>query len=619
MRVHLPTWLIPDRWLAGGGLLVLLLCAAMVLNYANTRRQQEDARAVAHSHDVIDAIDIARTSVRTLQSVERRMLLGNGVPDTRRYVAAAEDAQQAVRHLRELLRDDEAPQERMGLIAQGLQEVLDDQSTVLLGRKEGGIEAAREHVLSGEGDELVDSLNGQFRSLELLERVLLEQRAASFERAYRTALVTGLITGLASILLVAGFAALLRRHLATTAADAKSLRELSEELREADRRKDRFLATLAHELRNPLAPVRTAAAILDTPQLDATRLGWCRNVIKRQVAHMAALLEDLLDVARITQGKLHLRMEPAALAAIVDVAVEAARPVIERKHHALRVSLPPHPVTIEVDSVRLSQVLTNLLTNAAKYTDAHGRIDLEAQVEGPMLRLRVRDTGIGIEPEMRDRIFHMFAQVGPQDQRAEGGLGVGLALARGVVNLHGGDLAVHSAGAGMGSEFTIELPGVVLEPGCAAETEKPGVVPGPGAQAGVRVLVADDNRDAADGLGMVLQMQGHTVQVVHSGREALDAAKSFHPDVVLLDLGMPDLDGLAVARALRESPEGRRVVLVAVTGWGRAEDRQRSIAAGFDAHLTKPVDPETLQALLSSPLAELKHARSRISELTHEE
>jgi len=366
-------------------------------------------------------------------------------------------------------------------------------------------------------------------------------------------------------------------------------------LRDADRRKDVFLATLAHELRNPLAPIRNAAQILGSAKVEPDQLQWAQAVIQRQVKHMALLLDDLLDIARITQGKLELKRQHVTLNSVIDMAVEAARPLLDSKNHQFTVTLPSEVVTLDADPMRLSQVVSNLLTNAAKYTDAGGHIGLSGRMEAGFLHLSIKDDGIGIPIEALTGIFEMFAQVEATAARSEGGLGIGLALVHGLTALHGGTVEAHSKGPGHGSEFVLKLPVVAAQAFATANGGLPVHAP-----VGRRVLVADDNHDAADSLAMILEMSGHEVRVVHDGRSALSVAHSFQPDVVLLDIGMPQLSGYEVARALRKQPWGNRLTLIALTGWGQDGDRQQAVDAGFDRHLTKPVDLDALDRLLSN-------------------
>lgn len=376
--------------------------------------------------------------------------------------------------------------------------------------------------------------------------------------------------------------------------DLTDLLAATDALKESDRRKDVFLATLSHELRNPLSPIRTAAQVLGSPRATAEEVAWVRQVIQRQVKQIARLLDDLLDVSRITQGKLTLRPEWTPLAAVVETAVDTVRPAMERKQHHLTVSLQPEDLFVHADPVRLAQVVGNLLTNAAKYTDTGGRIDLVARQTSQGLEIVVRDNGVGLAADDLPSLFVMFGQVAGESSRAEGGMGIGLALAQGLVELHGGRIEAHSPGRGQGSVFTVLLPASVLSPPLAT-----AVQPAAPAPPSHRVLVVDDNRDSADAVAVLLQLEGHETQVAYTGCEALRLAEAFSPDVVLLDIGLPDLLGYDVAVRLRAQPWARRVVLVAMTGYGQDDDRQKATQAGFDHHLTKPADPERLLALLA--------------------
>ena len=372
-------------------------------------------------------------------------------------------------------------------------------------------------------------------------------------------------------------------------------------LKEADRRKDEFLATLAHELRNPLAPIRQAAMLSREPQASAEQKAWAHEVIDRQVRHMALLLDDLLDVSRITRGVLVLRKQLTGLKAVIDAGVETAWPLIEARRHRFELSLPPVDPRIEVDALRLSQVVANLLTNAAKYTDPGGRIGLTATIgpggdgDGRELCIEVVDNGVGIAPEALRSVFTMFTQLRPAGDRPGGGLGIGLALTKGLVELHGGRIEVHSQPGEPGSRFTVRLP--------VGAAEAPATVDGPAAQAGaprgLRVLIADDNRDAAQSLSWLLQLQGHDTRLAFDGDEALAAYDAFAPDVCLLDIGMPRRTGNQVAQQIRSRDGGERPLLVAITGWGQAHDRADAREAGFDDHLTKPVDVERLNQLIA--------------------
>ena len=368
-------------------------------------------------------------------------------------------------------------------------------------------------------------------------------------------------------------------------------------LRETDRRKDEFLATLAHELRNPLAPIRQAVVIAQSPGATDAQKRWSHDVINRQVHNMALLLDDLLDISRITRGTLALRTRTTDLASIVAAAVETARPLIDAKRHAFSMQLPVERIELAADPMRLAQVLSNLLTNAAKYTDPDGRIGLTASCDAGVITISVTDTGIGISPDAMDKLFGMFSQVRSSKDRSEGGLGIGLALAKALVELHGGTIEAQSPGTERGSEFIIRLPVRTQQTGQA----EPSTRPGPERALRRRVLIADDNRDAAESLAMLLQMEGHEVTVVHDGREAVTAFEKMRPDAALLDIGMPGLNGYEIARIIRRAPHGRDITLVAVTGWGQENDKAQATEAGFNHHFTKPVEPDAITALLARP------------------
>jgi signal transduction histidine kinase/ActR/RegA family two-component response regulator len=368
-------------------------------------------------------------------------------------------------------------------------------------------------------------------------------------------------------------------------------------LRQADQRKDEFLATLAHELRNPLAPIRHAVKLLESNGVEEQARQWARQVIARQVQRMALLLDDLLEVSRITRGRLELKVATVDLESLVEAAVETAKPLIDSKQHQLQIELPPHRVMLAVDPLRVSQALSNLLTNAAKYTDPRGEIQLAIAVSRQGVRLAVRDTGIGFESGALPGMFEMFSQIDSAIARSEGGLGIGLALVKGLIALHGGYVEGSSAGPGKGSEFAIYLPQSVIVPG-AAESAAPPPRLRQGKDIAIKILVADDNRDAADSLALLLEMSGHEVAVAHSGEEALRIARQQLPHAMILDIGMPDITGYDVARRIRAEAWGGELLLIAATGWGQKEDRDLASAAGFDRHMTKPVDPEAIEALL---------------------
>jgi signal transduction histidine kinase/CheY-like chemotaxis protein len=367
-------------------------------------------------------------------------------------------------------------------------------------------------------------------------------------------------------------------------------------LKETDRRKDEFLAILAHELRNPLAPIRNSVQILRAKGPPVSELKWATEVIERQVQQMTRLVDDLLDVSRISRGKIELRKERVELTKVVSNAVEGSRPLIEKWNHELTVTIPPRPIYLEADPIRLAQVVLNLLNNAAKYTEPGGRIWLTAEREAEQVVLRVKDTGIGIPPEMLPRIFEIFTQVDRSLERSQGGLGIGLTLVQNLVEMHGGTIEARSDGPGTGSEFIVRLPAAALANESEARTTTD--VSKAAAPAKRRILVVDDNRDSADSLAMVLRLMGNEVHTAHDGLEAVGSAAVFRPEVVLLDIGLPKLNGYEAGRRIRQQ-QGGAVMLIAMTGWGQEEDRRRSKEAGFDHHITKPLEFDALQRLLA--------------------
>lgn len=381
-------------------------------------------------------------------------------------------------------------------------------------------------------------------------------------------------------------------------------------LQDADRKKDEFLATLAHELRNPLAPIRNAVKILQAKGPPTPELVWARGVIDRQLQLMSRLLEDLLDVSRISRNSLQLRKERVELAAAVEAAVETSRPVIDAGHHQLTVDLPTEPVWLEADLVRLAEVFANLLNNAAKYTEEGGRIYLAAERCGSEVVVSVKDNGIGISADMLPRVFEIFSQSKRALERSQGGLGIGLSLVKGLVELHGGSIECRSDGAGKGSEFIVRLPTASEVPTrvkAGAREDDGQNSAGKETVFKRRVLIVDDNRDSADSLSMLLKLSGHQVKTGYDGEQALQVAEAMRPEVMLLDIGMPKLNGYEVCRRIREEAWGKDVFLIALTGWGQDEDRRRTDEAGFNEHMVKPVDPAQLVKLLAA----LPHQEAR--------
>jgi two-component system CheB/CheR fusion protein len=372
------------------------------------------------------------------------------------------------------------------------------------------------------------------------------------------------------------------------------------ELAEADRNKNEFLAMLAHELRNPLAPLSNALQILRMSEADSSAAERAREMMERQLHHLVRLVDDLLDMSRIMSGKIGLRKEKVEAASVITRAIETIQPLVESQGHQLHVALPAKPVWLHGDLVRLAQVIGNLLHNSAKYMERGGQIWLSSEKEGDTLVVRVRDAGIGIDPDVLPCIFDLFTQANHSASRAQGGLGIGLTLVRRLVEMHSGSVSAFSEGLGKGSEFVVRLPVVSgAAPAHEALTKANGATPSPPVP-GHRVLVVDDNRDAADSLAVLLRILGQDVQVAHDGPAALEAARRQRPDVVFLDIGMPGMDGYDVARGLRRQPGLERVKLIALTGWGQEEDRQRSQEAGIEHHLVKPAELEILKAILAT-------------------
>ncbi|MGZ5179167.1 MAG: ATP-binding protein [Ramlibacter sp.] len=387
-----------------------------------------------------------------------------------------------------------------------------------------------------------------------------------------------------------------------TCIDIQERKNAEHALRIADRRKDEFMGVLAHELRNPLAPIRNAVHVLKVCREDDRRADWARGIIERQVEQMARLLDDLLDLTRIGRGKLEVRRERFDLREALDRAMETSRPQLDAHGHHFETTVAARPLVVEGDCPRLAQVFANLLNNAAKYTDRGGRVSLSAQAEHGQAVVRIRDNGMGIDPSMLPNLFRLYAQAVPARERDQAGLGIGLALVRGLVSMHGGSVEASSEGPGQGSEFRVRLPLLVDED--VQPTPRPAARVGD-AQ-GLRVLVADDNHDAAETLSVLLQMLGHDVRVAGDGLEAVEVAQSFRPAVALLDIGMPRLDGYGAARRIRELLPS--TILVAMTGWCRKEDLRRAADAGFDHHLVKPTDPDQVIRLLATASRQVEAA-----------
>lgn len=431
---------------------------------------------------------------------------------------------------------------------------------------------------------------------EALARVRDGQRVAPFETS-RVSMAGGLLDislTLSPVRDEAGYII----GASSIARDIRRRKELEQSLRDSDRRKDEFLAVLAHELRNPLAPIRNGVAALRLALKDEPAFGRIGDIIERQVRQMARLLDDLLDVSRITHGKLELRKEVVKLDDVLDLALETSTPLLDAAGQAPSVRLPEQTVVLVADPTRLAQVFSNLISNASKYSQAGAPIRIVARREGADVVVSVADDGIGIAPDALPELFEMFSQAAGARARTQGGIGVGLSLVKGLVNLHAGTVTVTSEGIGRGSTFEVRLPTAQQlrqpEPTSKASEVPPAV--------GRRVLITDDNKDGADSLAMVVRALGCEVQTTYSGASALQVAEAFHPDVVFMDLGMPEMDGVETARRIRSLPAGKDAVIIALTGWGQERDRQLTTEAGFDAHLVKPIDPAAMRDVLGGVL-----------------
>ena len=478
-------------------------------------------------------------------------------------------------------------------------------------------EESRVTFLNPVAESMTGWTDGEARGLplETVFHILNEETRKPAENPASRALREGQVVGLANhTVLVArdgsersidDSAAPIRNEKGTVAGVVLVFRDISDRirsekaLREADRLKDEYLAMLAHELRNPLAPIRNSLQIMKMPGADAEMLAQAREMAERQVQHMARLLDDLLDVSRISRGRIELRNQSVDVRSLVQRTVEAVRPFIEEHGHELTLSLPSEPTRVYGDPTRLEQVLMNLLNNAAKYTNSGGKIWMSAeQVDGEVV-LRVRDNGVGISPSMLSSIFDLFVQAQRREDRTQGGVGIGLTLVRKLVELHKGKVEASSPGLAQGSEFVVRLPALATD----AEPEKRNSDANTASRQqapGRRILVVDDNTDAAESLAILLRLKGNEVRVAYEGRSALSTAREFHPELIFLDIGMPVMDGYAVAKQIRLEKEVSDATLIALTGWGQESDRRRSQEAGFDLHLVKPVDPDVLGKILAN-------------------
>lgn len=585
-----------DKSIAGGAaLIVLLLLGSAALDFWNTKRLNEGTHSVVHAQKVLTLTSDIEWSLTDAESgVRGFILVGQD-----EYLRPFRDASDRLGGLFAALHQETADSPEQNAHVHRLEEAAGLRMRQLgqaVALRQKSMPDAQQFIASGEGLRQTNRLRDLVANVDKVEHAVLAERELRSHHVYFMSQTGALLSAALGLAMVAVLSLLVRRRFA----DARKIHE-AETLKEADRRKNEFLATLAHELRNPLAPIRNAVELLDDSPQDSGAARMAQAMIRRQVGHMVHLIDDLLDVSRIAKGKLQLRREPVELAAIIESAVEESRPMIDAAKHRLTIVLPAERIVLDADATRLSQVFSNLLTNAAKYTDRGGEIRLCAEREDGEIVISIRDSGIGIEAGQLTRIFDMFSQAEPALARSQGGLGIGLSLVKTLVELHGGSIVAASDGPGRGSEFRVRLPVLVVAPqqttASAAGEKKPEASPKQ------RLLVVDDNVDAAMSLSILLRRMGHDVCTAYDGLEAVQAAAAFRSDVVLLDIGLPKMNGYEAAREIRRQPGGDCVTLIALTGWGQEEDKRRAVEAGFDHHITKPVDVRALGQLLQSVAA----------------
>lgn len=572
-----------DRWVLGATGLTALLVTAAVIEYQNTKRLNDDAALVERTHQVIDTLQEMAIQLYDSQAIQRTYLLAEDEGLYPKLASNIADVKSMLRNLKTLTADNRDQRNRIPGLENQIDALADYWFETARVRKAEGLDAAKRMIQRGRTTAAMADLEILLRQMELSERTLLQDRAARTAHTYRSALWTGSLMSVVAVAGVVAFIVLLKKHLAARNAAAI---EVATQAREASRRKDEFLATVAHELRNPLAPILNAVQVLRMIDLAEPEIPELRDMIERQVMHMIRLVDDLLEVNRIARGKIEVQKDRVNLLNAVRDAVEASGPVIESKRHELTLDLPQQPIQVVGDRVRLTQVVTNLLNNAAHYTPEGGHIWLTVETGCDEAIIRVRDNGLGIPPERLLQVFDLFTQI---HGRQGGGLGIGLALVKQLVEIHGGSVEAHSEGIRKGTEFEVRLPLVDAE---ASEGEPKKAIEHVGGVFSHRILVVDDNEDAAKSVSLLLSAVGHEVQTAYDGRSGVRLAKQLRPEIVFLDLGMPGMDGFETARELRKLQSD--VKLIALTGWGQDANRQRLEQAGFDGHLVKPA---TLSAL----------------------
>ena len=576
------------RWLVVGfALTAAVLAANSVVSMRNIGRLAENNRRALRTAEALRHLDSTLSTLKDAETGQRGYLLTGRDAYLAPYEQAVGSIAGDLRRLEGLL-DDPEQQRRLEVLGARVAEKLDEMRLTVNLRRRDALQAATAVVLSDRGRRAMLEIRRLVNAMEEAERAMLASRIGESEASLGWATSTFAIASIAAVMMVATLGVVVARHLASRHRSERALLE-------ADRRKDEFLAMLAHELRNPVAAIRSAA---DT--LGRAGDGWAEDVIDRQVDQLSHLLDDLLDVARITRGLVRVQKEPVEVGAVVRRAVESVRRLIDERRHRLEVTTAPGPLWIQADPVRLEQVLVNLLENAAQFTPPGGRIRLDTRREADRVVLEVGDDGAGIPPEILPRVFDLFAQGDRTPDRSEGGLGIGLTVVRKLVELHDGTVSARSEGPGKGSAFVVTLP--AAEAPAQLPPPAPAPVPPP-ANADprrTRILIVDDNQDLARGMARLLELLGHDAEVAYDGPEGIEAARRYQPDVILLDIGLPGLDGYFVARALRQEGFGETLI-IAISGYGQEEDRRRSLEAGMDHHLTKPVDIKAITALIAQP------------------
>lgn len=594
---------VPAKGLLGLGLALVALLANAAVTFWNLDRLVSVQREVTRSHETLAELEQLFATLKDAEASQHRFLISDERAALTPYLAARSVVGIQLRRLGHLFEGDAPQTAQLGDLAQAVQRDLawlgEGVRLARDGRREEALALAAAAPEGIEGT----TLRGLVVTLEDAERRALTLRDAEAGRLRFAAFTSGLASVLLGLGLLAVAAILLRSDLAARAEAALALEAANSSLRDADRRKDEFLASLAHELRNPLAAMRSAVELLDASESRADdaapgRRALGRAVLSRQLSHLTRLVDDLLDLSRVSSSKLVLRKEAVALADVVEAALETTRPAIEEKGHSLGVTLPGKSVVVNGDPVRLAQVVGNLLGNAAKFAPSGGRITVAVDADDVEAVVRVTDDGIGLAPGDLERVFDLFEQGPSTLPSAEGGLGVGLALSRRLASLHGGSLTAASPGPGKGSTFSLHLPRVPAPPRALSPAPAPRPAGPPR-----RLLLVDDNADAVAALAELLAISGHEVHTAPDGLSGMEAARRLRPDAVLLDLALPGLDGYETARRLRADPDLDGTLLIALSGWAGPEDRLRSAEAGFDHHLAKPVPHARLEEVLSIALS----------------